>query len=103
MNDDDGATFKVSDLTLNTRSHEVIRAGKTIHLKPKEFRLLAYLMTHAGAVVSLQELLDNVWDYHEDPKTNVVEVHICRLRRKIDSDPAKRLLHTVKKVGYIVR
>jgi two-component system, OmpR family, response regulator len=100
---DDGATYQVGTLTLNTYSHEVIRNGRTIHLQPREFRLLEYLMTRAGTVVSMQELLKNVWGYHEKPKTNVVEVHIFRLRRKLDNDPAQRLLHTVKNVGYIVR
>jgi two-component system, OmpR family, response regulator len=100
---DDGATYQVGTLTLNTHSQEVTRNGKAIHLKPREFRLLEHLITRSGTMVSMQELLTNVWGYHENPKTNVVEVHICRLRRKIDNDPAQRLLHTVKKGGYIVR
>jgi two-component system, OmpR family, response regulator len=100
---DDGATYQIGTLTLNTHSHEVTRNGKTINLTPKEFRLLEYLITRSGTVVNMQELLTNVWDYREKPKTNVVEVHISRLRRKVDNDPAQRLLHTVKKLGYIVR
>jgi two-component system, OmpR family, response regulator len=78
-----------------------MRDGQAIHLKPREFRLLEYLMSRTGNVVSKEELLKTVWGY--EPQTNVIEIHICRLRRKIDNDPSKRLLHTVKSVGYIVR
>jgi two-component system, OmpR family, response regulator len=100
---DDGATYQVGTLTLNTHSHEVTRNGKAINLTPKEFRLLEYLITHSGTVVSMQELLRVVWVYREKPKTNIVVGHISRLRGKVDSDPSQRLLHTVKKLGYIIR
>jgi two-component system OmpR family response regulator len=100
---DDGATYQVGTLTLSTHSREVTRNGKTINLTPKEFRLLEYLITRSGTAVRMQDLLKHVWSYREKPKTNVVEGHISRLRRKVDNDPSQRLLHTVKKIGYIIR
>ena len=84
-------------------SHKVMRGGEPIVLQPREFRLLEYLMKHAGQVVTRTMLLENVWDYHFDPQTNVIDVHISRLRSKIDKSFAKPLLHTVRGAGYMIR
>jgi len=79
-------TLRVADLTLDLLKHKVTRAGNNINLQPREFRLLEYLMRHAGQVVTRSMLLENVWDYHFDPQTNVIDVQISRLRSKIDKD-----------------
>ncbi|MBC8130563.1 MAG: response regulator transcription factor [Rhizobiaceae bacterium] len=96
-------SYKVGDLDLDRLSHEVKRAGKPIVLQPREFRLLEYLMKNAGQVVTRTMLLENVWDYHFDPQTNVIDVHISRLRSKIERDVGPPLLHTVRGSGYIMR
>jgi two-component system, OmpR family, response regulator len=95
--------YKVGDLELDRLSHRVMRGGVEIVLQPREFRLLEYLMKHAGQVVTRTMLLENVWDYHFDPQTNVIDVHISRLRSKIDKGFARPLLHTVRGAGYMVR
>jgi two-component system OmpR family response regulator len=95
--------YKVSDLELDRLSHRVMRGEAEIVLQPREFRLLEYLMKHAGQVVTRTMLLENVWDYHFDPQTNVIDVHISRLRSKIDKGFARPLLHTVRGAGYMVR
>ena len=95
--------YRVADLELNRLSHEVSRAGQEVQLQPREFRLLEYLMRHAGQVVTRTMLLENVWDYHFDPQTNVIDVHISRLRSKIDKGFAQPLLHTVRGAGYMIR
>jgi two-component system, OmpR family, response regulator len=95
--------YTVADLTLDRLSHKVTRAGEQIQLQPREFRLLEYLMKHAGQVVTRTMLLENVWDYHFDPQTNVIDVHISRLRGKIDKEFGKPLLHTVRGAGYMIR
>jgi two-component system, OmpR family, response regulator len=95
--------YSVGDLSLDRLSHKVTRAGDPILLQPREFRLLEYLMKHAGQVVTRTMLLENVWDYHFDPQTNVIDVHISRLRGKIDKGFAKPLLHTVRGAGYMIR
>jgi two-component system, OmpR family, response regulator len=95
--------YSVGDLSLDRLSHKVTRAGEPILLQPREFRLLEYLMKHAGQVVTRTMLLENVWDYHFDPQTNVIDVHISRLRGKIDKGFAKQLLHTVRGAGYMIR
>jgi two-component system OmpR family response regulator len=95
--------YKVGDLELDRLSHRVSRGGEEIVLQPREFRLLEYLMKHAGQVVTRTMLLENVWDYHFDPQTNVIDVHISRLRGKIDKGFTQPLLHTVRGAGYIVR
>jgi two-component system OmpR family response regulator len=95
--------YSVGDLVLDRLSHKVMRAGEPVLLQPREFRLLEYLMKHAGQVVTRTMLLENVWDYHFDPQTNVIDVHISRLRSKIDKGFAKPLLHTVRGAGYMVR
>src|SRR4029079_1489433 len=95
--------YRVGDLELDRLSHTVTRAGKEIPLQPREFRLLEYLMRHAGHVVTRTMLLENVWDYHFDPQTNVIDVHVSRLRSKIDKGHDRQLLHTVRGTGYMVR
>jgi two-component system, OmpR family, response regulator len=95
--------YRVGDLELDRLSHRVTRGDEEITLQPREFRLLEYLMKHAGQVVTRTMLLENVWDYHFDPQTNVIDVHISRLRSKIDKGFAQPLLHTVRGAGYMVR
>ena len=90
----------VGDLKMDLLSRKVTRAGKAIQLQPREFKLLEYLMRHADQVVTRTMLIENVWDYHFDPQTNVIDVHISRLRQKIDSDFEIPLLHTVRGIGY---
>jgi len=92
--------LQVADLELDLPTRRVTRSGRTIRLQPRELRLLEYLMRHAGRVVTRTMLLENVWDYHFDPQTNVIDVHISRLRRKIDRDFDPPLLHTVRGSGY---
>ena len=101
--DEAETTLTVGDLTLDRLSREVSRAGQKILLQPREFRLLEYLMRNAGKVVTRTMLLEEVWDYHFDPQTNVIDVHISRLRGKIDKDFDPPLLHTVRGAGYMLR
>jgi two-component system OmpR family response regulator len=93
-------TLKVEDLEMDLLARKVARAGKPISLQPREFKLLEYLLRHAGKVVTRTMLLENVWDYHFDPQTNVIDVHISKLRQKIDAGFAKPLLPTVRGAGY---
>ncbi|TCT07593.1 response regulator transcription factor [Aquabacter spiritensis] len=95
--------YRVGDLELDRLAHRVARGGKDIPLQPREFRLLEYLMRHAGQVVTRTMLLENVWDYHFDPQTNVIDVHVSRLRGKIDKGFEVPLIHTVRGAGYMVR
>ena len=95
--------YRVSDLTLDRLTHKVTRGTEEIILQPREFRLLEYLMRHAGQVVTRTMLLEQVWDYHFDPQTNVIDVHISRLRAKIDRGFAAPILHTVRGAGYVMR
>lgn len=95
--------LRVADLELDRISREVRRAGRTIELQPREFRLLEYLMAHAGRVVTRTMLLEHVWEFHFEPQTSVVETHISRLRGKIDRGFDDELLHTVRGVGYSLR
>ncbi|ANJ66193.1 DNA-binding response regulator [Halothiobacillus diazotrophicus] len=92
--------LQVADLEIDRSKHRVTRAGQRILLQPREFRLLEYLMRHADQVVTRTMLLEQVWDYHFDPQTNVIEVHISRLRRKIDREFNPPLLHTIRGAGY---
>lgn len=94
------AVLRVADLELNRLERTVTRAGRRIELQPQEFRLLEYLMRNAGQVVTRTMLLENVWDFHFDPHTTVVETHISRLRAKIDRDFDDDLIHTVRGAGY---
>lgn len=100
---DPGIMLSVADLEIDLLAHEVRRASKPIALQPREFRLLEYLVRHSGQVVTRTMLLENVWDYDFDPQTNVIDVHISRLRAKIDKDYDPQLLHTVRGSGYMVR
>jgi two-component system OmpR family response regulator len=95
--------YAVGDLILDRLSHKVTRGGEPIVLQPREYRLLEYLMKNAGQVVTRTMLLEHVWDYHFDPQTNVIDVHISRLRAKIDKNYDRPLLHTVRGAGYMVR
>lgn len=100
----DGEThYSVGDLHLDRLSRRVTRAGEEILLQPREFRLLEYLMRNAGRVVTRTMLLEHVWDYHFDPQTNVIDVHVSRLRGKIEKGFDKPLLHTVRGAGYVMR
>lgn len=92
----------VADLSIDLRKQTVTRAGRIIRLQPREFRLLEYLMRHAEQVVTRTMLLEQVWDFHFDPKTNVIDVQISRLRTKIDKDFPTPLVHTVRGAGYKV-
>lgn len=93
----------VGDLEMDLLSRSVRRRGQKIDLQPREFRLLEYLMRHAGQVVTRTMLLEGVWDYHFDPQTNVIDVHISRLRQKLDKPFDTPLLHTVRSAGYMLR
>ena len=95
--------YRVGDLELDRLGHTVTRSNQTIPLQPREFRLLEYLMKHAGQVVTRTMLLENVWDYHFDPQTNVIDVHVSRLRAKVDKGFGEPLLHTVRGAGYMIR
>jgi two-component system OmpR family response regulator len=92
--------FRVSDLELDLITRRASRAGKTIMLLPREFQLLEYLMRHAGQIVTRTMLLEGIWNYHFDPETNVIDVHISKLRQKIDAGHDQPLLHTIRGVGY---
>ena len=92
--------YRVGDLELDRLSHEVRRAGRTINLQPREFRLLEHLMRHAGQVVTRTMLLEKVWDYHFDPQTNVVDVGVGRLRRKLEDAGNGPVLATIWGSGY---
>jgi two-component system OmpR family response regulator len=94
--------YGVGDLEIDVITRTVRRASRKIDLQPREFRLLEYLMRHAGQVVTRTMLLENVWEYHFDPQTNVIDVHISRLRSKIDKDFDKPLLKTIRGVGYTI-
>jgi two-component system, OmpR family, response regulator len=93
--------LRVADLELDRVSRKVNRAGKPIDLTAREFKLLEYLMQHPGQVVTRTMLLENVWDLHFDPQTNLIDVHVSRLRQEIDRDFARPLLHTVRGAGYM--
>jgi len=95
--------LSLGDLEMDLLTREVSRAGQAIALQPREFRLLEYLMRHAGQVVTRTMLLEHVWDYNFDPQTNVIDVHVSRLRGKIDKEFEQPLLHTVRGAGYVMR
>ncbi|MBL8701556.1 MAG: response regulator transcription factor [Alphaproteobacteria bacterium] len=95
--------LRVADLEFDLLAREVRRAGQRLELLPREMRLLEYLMRHAGQVVTRTMLLEAVWDYHFDPQTNVIDVHVSRLRQKIDKGFGRPLLHTVRGAGYSLR
>lgn len=95
-------TLNVDDLSMDLLSHKVTRGGKPVSLQPREFKLLEYLMRHADQVVTRTMLLENVWDYHFDPQTNVIDVHISKLRQKIDGGERRPLLRTIRNSGYML-
>lgn len=94
--------LKVRDLEMDLLKRRVTRAGTVISLQPREFNLLEYFMRHAGQVVTRTMLLEKVWDYHFDPQTNVIDVHVSRLRSKVDKDFDVPLLHTIRGAGYLL-
>ena len=93
----------VADLEVDLLSRTVMRAGRRIEVQPREFRLLEHLMRHVGQVVTRTMLLEKVWDYHFDPQTNVIDVHVSRLRQKVDKGFNVPLIHTVRNAGYMIR
>ena len=95
--------LRVADLEVDMATHEARRAGEPIELTPKEYTVLEYLVRHAGRVMSRTLITEYAWDYHFDPGTNIVDVVINRLRKKIDSGHAQKLIHTVRGVGYMVK
>ena len=99
---EDSRELSVADLRLDLRTRRAERAGRPIALQPREFRLLEYLVRHQRQVVTRTMLLEAVWDYYFDPQTNVIDVQISRLRRKIDKDFSPPLLHTVRGIGYLI-
>ena len=97
---DSNAELSVGDLRMDMLTHDVTRGGRRIELKPREFKLLEFLIRHSGQVVTRTMLLENVWEYQFDPKTNVIDTHISNLRRKIDAGFERPLLQTVRGFGY---
>jgi two-component system OmpR family response regulator len=95
--------LQVADLKMDLLKRAVTRSGRRIELQPKEFQVLEFLMRNAGKVVTRTMLLEGVWDFHFDPKTNIVETHVSRLRAKIDRGQEAELIHTVRGAGYCVR
>ncbi len=92
--------LNVADLEMDLLARRVTRSGKSIDLQPREFKLLEYLLRHSGQTVTRTMLLEGVWDYHFDPQTNVIDVHVSRLRQKVDREFETPLIHTVRGVGY---
>jgi two-component system OmpR family response regulator len=95
--------LKVADLTLNLDTRQLTRAGNDIELTPKEYTVLEYLVRHAGRVMSRTLITEYAWGYHFDPGTNIVDVVINHLRKKIDANSARKLIHTIRGVGYVIR
>ncbi|MBF0336034.1 MAG: response regulator transcription factor [Alphaproteobacteria bacterium] len=96
-------TLRVEDLVMDLLTRTVSRSNHPVELQPREFKLLEFLMRHAGQVVTRTMLLENVWDYHFDPQTNLIDVHISRLRQKVDKGFEQPLIHTVRGAGYMLR
>jgi two-component system OmpR family response regulator len=97
------AHLKAGDLSMNLLTREVRRGDEKVELQPREFALLEYLMRNEGRVVSKTMILEHVWDYSFDPQTNVVDVLVCRLRNKVDRDFDKKMIHTIRGVGYVLK
>ena len=95
--------FKVADLEMDLLSRQVTRGGRQIELTAREFKLLEFLLSHAGQVVTRTMLLERVWDLHFDPQTNLIDVHMSRLRQAVDRGFAKPLIHTIRGTGYVIR
>jgi two-component system, OmpR family, response regulator len=100
---DERTVLATADLEMDLINRTVQRGGKMIDLLPREFQLLEYLLRNEGRIVTRMMLLENVWDFHFDPKTNIVETHISRLRAKVDRGQAAELIHTLRGVGYSLR
>lgn len=94
---------EIADLSVNLLTHEVIRNNKKIELQPREYALLVYLLHNKERIVSKTMIMEHVWDYNFDPQTNVVEARVCRLRDKIDKPFEKKLIHTVRGIGYVIK
>jgi DNA-binding response OmpR family regulator len=99
----ESTTITVGDISIDLLKREVIRSGKSIDLRPREFALLEYLMRHTGRVVSKTMILEHVWGYDFDPQTNVADVLICRLRNKVDRDFKEKMIHTMRGIGYVLK
>jgi two-component system OmpR family response regulator len=99
----DSGILRVADLELDPWKHEAVRDGRSIPLQPREFQLLEFLVRNAGRVVTKTSILENVYEYHFDPQTNVVDVLVHRLRSRIDKDFKPKLIHTVRGAGYVLR
>ena len=93
----------IDNLVMDLVGHKVLRGGKELTIQPKEFQLLRYLLEHQDQVVSRTLLFESVWDYHFDPKTNVIDVHVAKLRKKLEENEQSQLIHTVRGAGYVVR
>jgi len=96
-------TLSIDNLEMDLLAHKVTRGNKVLDLQSREFRLLEYLLRHKEQVVTRTMLLENVWDYHFDPQTNIIDVHISRLRAKVDKDFDTPLIHTIRGSGYSLR
>ncbi len=96
-------SLTVSELSINLLTREVVREGQEIDLQPREFALLEYLMRNQGRVISKTMIMEHVWNYNFDPQTNVVEARICKLRDKVDKGFGKKLIHTIRGVGYVLK
>jgi two-component system OmpR family response regulator len=97
------STLTVGDLSIDLLAREAKRGDTVISLPAREFALLEYLMRHPGRIISKTSILENIYDYSFDPQTNVVDVLICRLRNKIDKDFDRKMLHTVRGMGYVLK
>ena len=95
--------LSIDDLLMDLVGHKVMRGAREVKLQPKEFQLLRYLLEHQDQVVSRTLLFESVWDYHFDPKTNVIDVHVAKLRKKLEEQGESQLIHTVRGAGYVVR
>jgi two-component system OmpR family response regulator len=99
----DPTTLSLGDLTIDLLTREVTRGGRKLDLQAREFSLLEYLLRNAGRVISKTAILEHVWDYSFDPQTNVVDVLVCRLRNKVDRDAGRKLIHTLRGAGYVLK
>lgn len=99
----EGMKLSAGDLSIDLMAREVFRGDQEIDLQPREFSLLEYLMRNTGRVVSKTMIMEHVWEYNFDPQTNVVDVLVCRLRNKIDADAGKKIIHTIRGVGYVLK
>ena len=96
-------SLRAAGLSMDLLTREVLRAERKVDLQPREFALLEYLMRHAGEVVSKTMILEHVWGYDFEPQTNVVDVLVCRLRKKVETQPGDQIIHTIRGLGYVLR